>query len=127
MAKGSIPAEPVAVQSSPQMEANMATATVIALKGASGRTYEFEVHPWGTEFNQIGSVYVVLQTRSDGLIYVGQTGDLSERFDSHHKKDCFVRYGRTHVGVHPEASERSRLAIEQDLLKNYRWPCNDQK
>src|SRR5437773_9655513 len=127
MANKNITAEPMAVQSSPQRQGQMATATVIALKGASGQTYEFEVHPWGTQFNPVGAVYVVLQTRTDGLIYVGQTGDLSERFDKHHKKSCFDQHNKTHIGVHVDSSERSRLGQESDLIAGYNWPCNDKK
>src|SRR5204862_34065 len=98
-----------------------------ALKGASGRTYQFEVHPWGTPFNPLGAVYAVLQSRTDGLIYIGQTGDLSERFDDHHKATCFDRHGKTHIGVCTEASEQRRLAIESDLIANYKLPCNDKR
>jgi hypothetical protein len=104
----------------------MATATVISLKGASARTYEFEVYPWGTAFNPVGAVYAVLQSRTDGLIYIGQTGDLSERFDNHHQAACFTQYGKTHIGVHVESSEQRRRVIESDLIGNYRTSCNEQ-
>lgn len=105
----------------------MATTTVIALTGASGTTYDFEVYRWGTNFNPIGAVYAVLKLRTDGryeVIYIGQTGDLSERFDNHHKARCFNLHGRTHVGVHRESAERRRLLIEKDLGDNYQPPCN---
>ena len=105
----------------------MATATLISLKGASARTYEFEVYPWGTAFNQVGAVYAVLQSRTDGLIYIGQTGDLTERFDNHHRAACFTRNGKTHIGVHVESSDLRRRAIEADLIAGYpNTPCNKQ-
>ncbi|MCK5232542.1 MAG: GIY-YIG nuclease family protein [Desulfobulbaceae bacterium] len=59
------------------------------------------------------------------ILYVGQTGDLSERFDDHHKGACFNRNGSTHIGIKPESVEKTRLAIETDLARNYNPVCND--
>jgi len=79
----------------------MTTATTPAtleLTGASGRKYAFLVYPWGTPFKALGGVYAVTRgtaNQSGGqthtIVYVGQTGDLSERFDDHHKAACFGR------------------------------------
>jgi hypothetical protein len=100
----------------------------VTLTGVSGRSYNFEVFPWGTQFNRVGAVYTVLRRRPEGnydILYIGETGDLSERFDDHHKQACFNRNGKTHLGVRPEPSESGRLAIETDLVRNYKTPCND--
>jgi predicted GIY-YIG superfamily endonuclease len=73
-------------------------------------------------------VYLILRKNTGGnftLLYIGQTGDLSTRFDNHHKQWCFDRNGKTHIGVLPEPNEQRRLAIEADLLKAHRTPCND--
>jgi len=104
----------------------MATTSIthITLRGKSGASYDFDVYPWGQEFRPVGGVYVVLKSASDGIIYIGQTADLSERFDAHHKAACFTRYGKTHIGVHPDESEQRRLAIESDLIAYYNPPCN---
>lgn len=104
----------------------MATTSItrITLRGKSGASYDFEIYPWGQEFRPVGGVYVVLKSATDGTIYIGQTGDLSERFDAHHKASCLDRYGKTHIGVHLESSEARRLAIESDLIANYQPPCN---
>lgn len=101
-----------------------ATAT-----GASGRNYEFVVYPWGQTFNPVGGVYLALKKKSGvqpmyDVLYVGQTGDLNQRFDAHHKQQCFDRNGRTHIGVRGENGEQTRLAIERDLLGNYKTACN---
>lgn len=104
------------------------TAVTITLQGKSGNSYEFTVHSWGTEFKPIGGVYSVLKRRTDGrydVIYIGQTGNLAERFDDHHKTWCFTNHAKSHIGVQVEPSEKRRLAIEQDLIANYRPPCND--
>ncbi|GMR05988.1 MAG: hypothetical protein BMS9Abin25_0569 [Gammaproteobacteria bacterium] len=106
----------------------MPKETTITLKGASGRTYEFNVYPWGTSFKPLGAVYAVLKKPPSNftILYIGQTGDLSTRFDDHHKQACFDRNGKTHIGIHLESTESGRLAIEADLLANYSLVCNDQ-
>jgi predicted GIY-YIG superfamily endonuclease len=74
----------------------------------------------------VGGVYLVLK-RANGtynLLYVGQTGDLSERFEDHHKAACFDRNGKTHIATRGEGSEQKRLAIEADLIRNYQPTCN---
>jgi len=105
----------------------MATSTTnrITLRGRSGATYDFDVYPWGQQFNPVGGVYVVLREPADGIIYVGQTGDLSARFDVHHKAACFQLHGRRYIGVRVENSEQRRLVIEDDLITAYRPPCNE--
>ena len=107
------------------MAAPQPTPTV-TLRGASGASYTFQVFPWGTAFKPLGAVYVVLKTAPDGIIYIGQTGDLSERFDNHHKALCFGRCGRTHIGVLLENLESRRLANETDLVRAYQPHCNGQ-
>jgi len=106
----------------------MVKQATVTLTGASGRNYDFEVYPWDTQFNHVGAVYCVLRRKPEGnfnIIYIGQTGDLSERFGDHHKQQCFDRNGKTHIGVYPEPSEARRLTIEADLLGKYKPACND--
>ena len=127
MARTSIIAELMAVQSSPHMGGHMATS--ITMQGRSGATYQFEVHAWGTSFNSVGAVYSVLKARADGrfdVIYIGQTDDLGRRLSSHERQLCFDRNGKTHVGAHVESSETRRLSIERDLIDFYDPPCNRQ-
>ncbi len=103
------------------------TSTTVVLKGRSGAAYEFTVYPWRTECKPIGGVYAVLKLRTDDrydVLYIGETGNLSERFDSHHKAQCFDRNGKTHLGVCTESSQQRRLTIERDLIDNYKPPCN---
>ena len=106
----------------------MAAQRKVTVVGASGTSSQFEVHRWGTKFRKIGAVYLVLRNGKPGpydLLYVGQTGDLSERFDNHHKRACFDRNGKTHIGIRMVSVERQRLDIESDLLRKHRTTCND--
>ena len=107
------------------------TPATLELTGASGKKYTFYVYAYGTTFKPAGGVYVVTQATPNGtggnnhsILYVGQTGDLSERFDDHHKADCFSRRGATHICVQAEGDEKSRLATEADLIAAYNPPCN---
>jgi hypothetical protein len=105
----------------------MVQQTTVTIRGASGASYPFSVYPWGTPFQRFGAVYAVLKQGADGrysVLYIGQTSDMSTRFDSHHDAACFRRYGRTHIGVHPEPSEARRRATETDLIRGNRTPCN---
>lgn len=105
----------------------MAAVDKVTVEGISGTQYEFDVYLWGTQFKPVGAVYIVLKKKPTGnydLLYVGQTGDLSERFDNHHKKPCFDRNGKTHIGVRVESSEKRRLSIEADLTAKYKPVCN---
>lgn len=106
----------------------MVQAANLPLTGASRKAYGFQIFPWGTTFNRTGAVYAILRRTAPNrykVIYIGQTGDLSQRFTNHHKQACFDRNGKTHIGVLPEPSEATRFDIETDLVRNLNPVCND--
>ena len=104
----------------------------VTFTGASGTEYDFNVYPLETEFKKMGAVYFFTKRtkKSDGgythckRIYVGETEDLSERFDNHHKMPCIERHGANCICTHRESSESKRLEIEQDLIDGYDPVCN---
>ncbi|MHC1622985.1 MAG: GIY-YIG nuclease family protein [Candidatus Methanospirareceae archaeon] len=110
----------------------MAKLGTITFTGASGTDYEFNVYLWDISFKKDhGAVYIVTKRtqKSDGghfhtIIYVGQTGDLSTRFNDHHKQECFDSNNKNCVCVYGEQDEDACLEIEQDLIDNYDPPCN---
>lgn len=105
----------------------MSQITTLTLTGFSGNQYTFGVYRYGTNFNAIGAVYAVTYRNSvskHDIIYIGQTEDLSDRFDNHHKESCFIRNNANCICVHTESNENLRLRIEQDLIHNYNPPCN---
>ncbi len=110
----------------------MAKHGTMTITGQSGTQYAFEVFSWDTNFNDVGAVYVITKripkTEGGGshtYVYVGETGDLSERFDSHHKIECFAQHGANCICVHVESGEKSRLVKESDLIAALNPPCND--
>lgn len=80
------------------------------------------------------AVYVVM-TRDSILsvwsyLYVGQTGDVAERFSRHGKKDCWLKYqrpGGLYIAVILVPDKNERLNIETDLRHRLEGlPCNRQ-
>lgn len=105
----------------------MSKVTTVTATGSSGKQYSFDVYHWGQAFNPVPAVYMVLKQASNGsfdILYIGQTSNLNERFDSHHKQRCFDRNRKTHIAIHQEAKERVRLDKETDLVSHYNPVCN---
>lgn len=98
--------------------------------GVSGTPYNYFVHPIGTDFNAVPGNYIFAKMNSQGRwvsVYIGETGDLSERFDNHHAMPCIKRNGATHIHAHKSSAvKQTRLNEETDLRKNYNPPCNKQ-
>ena len=108
----------------------MAKLGKISFTGVSGSTYDFNAYPLDETFKAIGAVYFITRRYQSGdshkhdRIYIGQTGDLSERFDNHHDADCFADNGANCVCVHADNNKQSRLKKERDLIDKYQPPCN---
>ena len=101
---------------------------MIQWEGASGATYGYWVYPIGTPLKAEGGNYIFAKETRPGSwapAYVGQTSNLAERFEDHHKKWCIKQHGATHIHAHLNAKERERLVEEADLIKNWHPPCND--
>ncbi|MGA2456726.1 MAG: hypothetical protein ABSF85_04100 [Terriglobales bacterium] len=110
----------------------MAKISTATFSGLSGTKYSFNVYPMDQSFKAIGAVYAVTRRYknsksgySHDIIYVGETGDLSTRFDDHHKADCFVSHNANCICTHVDKDEDSRLNKEDDLIKQQNPDCND--
>ncbi len=102
-------------------------ADTVNWSGASGRTYQYWIHPITTTFKAVAGNYIFAKEIEPGrwrAVYIGETADLSERFDNHHKMPCIVRNGATHIHAHTNSDQNARLAEEMDLINNYRPVCN---
>ncbi len=110
----------------------------MTLQGASGKSYIFNLYGYSSfdqlknAFKPLAAIYVFSQRYLDDgtyrhrLIYLGQTGDLSTRYDNHHKEeDINAKYGNC-IWIHVfNGTEKERESAEKDLLASYDFPCNE--
>jgi hypothetical protein len=99
----------------------------LSIRGDSGAEYNFTLYPWRQPFSPFGAVYAVLRhdgTSQYSILYLGETADMDQRFDDHHKQRCFDRRGHTHIGVLPEPAPARRQAIAAELIRIHNPPCN---
>jgi hypothetical protein len=110
----------------------MAKLSTMTTKGLSGNSYNFFVYPIDQSFRDVGAIYIVTRRYQKAdksgfaheFIYIGETGDLSTRFDDHHKADCFKSHNANCICTLVEEDQDNRLAIEDDLVKRHDPPCN---
>lgn len=105
---------------------NTAVETV-TLQGASGKVYSYWFYPLGTQLKAAGGNYAFAYRDRFGrwvILYVGQTNDLSSRFDDHHKLPLARYFGATHLLAHLNANELARLSEERDLIRQLAPRCN---
>lgn len=105
----------------------MAKIETISFKGCSGKSYNFDVYLVGTKFKSLGAIYFISKRQNNNhtLVYLGITDDLSTRFNNHHKEECFKKHNANCVSIHIESYEKTRKLVEEDILCNYNFPCNE--
>ena len=105
------------------------TERTINWSGKSGKEYKYWIYEIGTTFDEVPANYIFAKETTQGNfspIYIGQTSDLSERFDNHHKMPCIRREGATHICAHKSsANETTRKVEEADLIQRWNPDCND--
>ena len=108
------------------MSISTTTTRTIRWLGQSGQQYEYLIYPLGTNFKSAPGNYIFAREQSNGFvpIYIGQTSDLAERFDYHHKIGCIRKLEATHIHVHSNTSQSARLNEERDLVQRWNPPCN---
>ena len=104
----------------------------ITFTGASGTQYTFNIHPMSDlgRFNAVQGVYIFTRrnatTGRHGALYIGETGDASQRLTaSHEKLPCVRRNGGTHICFMRTSSASERMSAETDLIRAYNPVCND--
>lgn len=95
--------------------------------GKSGSKYKYWIYKLPPDFSAKPGNYIFAKETKPGSwtpVYIGQTEDLSERFDNHHKANCISRNGATHIHAHINNPKQARLAEESDLVARWNTPCN---
>lgn len=103
-------------------------ADTVPWVGLSGATYTYWVYKLDTPLKAEPGNYCFAKYIGPGRwepLYFGQTGNLSERFDFHHKVECAKRNGATHIHARINSNgEQARLREEADLVNRYHPTCN---
>ena len=108
----------------------MAKISTVTMHGKSGQMYAFDCWNTTQAFNPVAAVYVfTLRYQRDTVmqhkvLYVGETEDLSTRFDNHHKEQSIKAQNANCICTHLERDADMRLAIERDLIAYYDPECN---
>jgi hypothetical protein len=111
----------------------MSKLATLELTGISKNKYEFDVYSYTSEFPNLSCIYCVSNRRynsklgkfSHEIIYIGKTNDISLVLATHNKKDCFELRNPNCISIYKSNSDRERIQIEEDLIKNYKPVCND--
>jgi len=90
----------------------------LILSGTTQNTYTFTVYPCNTPLVSFGAVYLVLRRIKSGysIIYIGRSGALYSDLLHHPLTPAFEQAGKTHIGVHIEASIATRYKKQMDLV-----------
>lgn len=107
--------------------------TTVTWIGKSRKSYVFELHLIGQEFNPVSGVYIfckpVGQSSMEAL-YVGETQSLHDRLntgiENHDGFKRASRAGMTHIAVMSSGNLAERLRIETDLRHGIDPKCNRQ-
>jgi len=106
----------------------MAELPTVLWRGFSRKEYRYWIYPIGTAFEKGPGNYVFAkETRPTfwAPVYVGETEDLSTRFDNHEKLPCIMHNNATHLHIHAGSSSKYvRMEEKADITLKYDPPCN---
>ena len=103
-------------------------ADTIDWTGQSGKTYRYWIYEYPTNLTAKAGNYIFAKETSPGKwspVYIGQTTNVDERFNNHHKIQCIRRNGATHIHAHLNSDKQDRFDEEADLIAKWDTPCND--
>jgi hypothetical protein len=106
----------------------MNKSLLIYWKDKSGASHRFWIYPRGIKFNEpCPGIYIYARETSPHKwipIYIGQTENVNVRLANHEQRECVDQNGATHIHVSIITPEKSRLAIEKDLIEQWKPVCN---
>ncbi len=93
--------------------------------------YDFQVYPLDTQFDNISAIYVISKRKIDrqkkghhALVCIGQTDSVVDELKKHTRSKCVKKYAANVISILPEANEKRRLKIEEDLKAAHTIACN---
>ena len=99
-------------------------------KDKSGTSHRFWIYPPGTKFNEpCPGIYIYARETSPHKwipIYIGQTENVNVRLTNHEQQERVDQNGATHIHVSIITDDKSRPAIEKDLIQQWKPVCNTQ-
>lgn len=105
---------------------------ILGLYGNSGKKYQFEIHRFGTELEEIPSVYAVTRrylSEDDEyrhiVIYIGRTDNLARTFENHKSKSCFRDNDANCLCILMDDNLKSRTRTVKDLVDRIKPKCNE--
>lgn len=104
---------------------------IVEFIGVSKTIYPFEAHILGTEFPDIGAVYMFtkrIQSGSEFIhepLYIGEAEPLIDRFCEQGKFNCVRQQGGNYICIHREKDEYLRRKIVSDLIASLNPICNE--
>lgn len=96
----------------------------LTFKDNYGKTYPFGVYSKNTRFKAVAAIYAFL-TSDNRVLYIGQTTDLSTRFNDHHKWNAASRLGFEKIAVCTQVTLLMLDVVERRLIEHYRPRCNE--
>lgn len=99
--------------------------------GISRTKYPFEAHILGTEFPDIGAVYIFTKRKQMGSefinrpLYIGEADELVGRFCNRYKFNCVRQQGGNYIYIYREKDEYLRRKIVSDLIPALNPICNE--
>ncbi len=108
----------------------MNKSLLIYWKDKSGTSHRFWIYPPGTKFNEpCPGIYIYARETSPHKwtpIYIGKAENVNTALTNHEQQKCVDLNGATHVHVRIVTKEKSRVAIEKDLIEKWKPVCNKQ-
>lgn len=91
--------------------------------------YDFKVFPLDNEFEDVSAIYVISRRKIDrqkkghhALVCIGQTDSVASEIKKH-KNKCIKKHNANVISILPEADEKKRLRIEEDLRAAHAIAC----
>lgn len=96
-------------------------ADICTWAGASGKKYEYEMHPIGTNWNDVPGNYIFAKVTSPNnwtAVYIGETESFKDRLPNHNELPCIRRNGGTHTHVHINRDSHASIQITLDTYSH---------